>query len=284
MIEQVLIGDLFEAQAQTLVNTVNCVGVMGKGLALAFKKRFPEMYADYQERCSRKQVRLGEPYLYRSLFPPYILNFPTKDHWRSVSRLEDIERGLDYLRAHYEDWGITSMAVPPLGCGNGGLDWKDVGPLLAKSFQAFDIPIILFAPEGTPSEWLSLDTLLGKGPVKQPELPKDIQPGWIAVVEILNRIHSTPFHWPVGRVIFQKIAYFSTGVGIPTGLVYRRGSYGPFSEGLKPALTTLINKGLIIERQRGQMFSVEIGPAYPQIRELYADELEQWDQWIELAG
>ena len=92
MIKKVLIGNLFETDAQTLVNTVNCVGVMGKGIALEFKKRFPEMYNDYVERCKRNQVRLGEPYIFRSLFPPHIINFPTKDHWRSVSRLSDIVR------------------------------------------------------------------------------------------------------------------------------------------------------------------------------------------------
>src|SRR5438128_9567908 len=96
-----LIGDLFQSQAQTLVNTVNCVGVMGKGVALEYKKRFPDMYADYVARCAAGQVRLGEPYLFRRLWPPWILNFPTKDHWRSVSRLADIVRGLEHLQKRY---------------------------------------------------------------------------------------------------------------------------------------------------------------------------------------
>ena len=148
MIEKVLIGNLFETNAQTLVNTVNCVGVMGKGIALEFKQRFPEMYKDYVERCNRKQVRLGEPYIFRSLFPPHIINFPTKDHWRSVSRLSDIVRGLAYLEEHYLDWGVTSLAVPPLGCGSGGLEWKIVGPTLARYLQQLDVPVYLFAPLG----------------------------------------------------------------------------------------------------------------------------------------
>ena len=92
-----LIGDLFESQAQTLVNTVNCVGVMGKGVAEQFKIRFPDMFADYKRRTDSKEVRLGEPYLYRDSSGMQIVNFPTKDHWRSPSRLADIERGLDYL-------------------------------------------------------------------------------------------------------------------------------------------------------------------------------------------
>src|SRR5258708_36941639 len=123
-----LIGDLFESQAQTLVNTVNCVGVMGKGVAEQFKQRFPAMFDDYEARCDRKAVRLGEPYLYRDSSGVQIVNFPTKDHWRSPSRLADIERGLDYLAAHAAEWKIASLALPPLGCGNGGLEWAEARP------------------------------------------------------------------------------------------------------------------------------------------------------------
>ncbi len=105
-------GDLFDSEAQTLVNAVNCAGVMGKGIALAFKRQFPEMFAEYSERCKDGLVRLGEPYLYRGESFPWVLNFPTKSHWRSVSKLEDIVAGLAYLEAHYRAWGITSLAVP----------------------------------------------------------------------------------------------------------------------------------------------------------------------------
>src|SRR2546425_3254210 len=98
-------GDMFSSQAQTLVNTVNCVGVMGKGVALAFKERFPQMYKEYVRLCEAKRVHLGEPYLHRQLTGPWILNFPTKDHWRSVSKLADIVAGLEFLEKHYEEWG-----------------------------------------------------------------------------------------------------------------------------------------------------------------------------------
>lgn len=127
---RVINGDLFNSQAQTLVNTVNCVGVMGKGVALEFKKRFPDMFQDYARRCKDKHVVLGRPYIFKRKLPPWILNFPTKDHWRSVSRLKDIVEGLHYLQQHYQEWGITSLAVPPLGCGQGQLDWRIVGPIL----------------------------------------------------------------------------------------------------------------------------------------------------------
>src|SRR5437667_12575601 len=95
------IGNLFDSKAQTLVNTVNCVGIMGKGIALEFKKRFPEMFLDYENRCARKEVELGKPYLYKRVVPPWILNFPTKGHWRAVSKLSDIIAGLEYLKQHY---------------------------------------------------------------------------------------------------------------------------------------------------------------------------------------
>src|SRR5947209_10500808 len=149
-----LTGDIFESTAQTLVNTVNCVGVMGKGLALEFKKRFPEMYEDYAARCAAGQVRLGKPYLFKSVLPPWILNFPTKDHWRSVPRLSDIIAGLEYLEQHYKDWEITSLAVPALGCSNGQLEWRVVGPTLYRHLSRLDIPVELYAPLGTPAEQL----------------------------------------------------------------------------------------------------------------------------------
>jgi O-acetyl-ADP-ribose deacetylase (regulator of RNase III) len=141
-----LIGDIFASRAQTLVNTVNCVGVMGKGVAFEFKKRFPEMFADYAERCARKQVRLGEPYLYHDVSGAMIVNFPTKDHWRSSSRLADIERGLDYFVTHAAEWGIRSVAFPALGCGNGGLKWSEVGPLIYSKLRNVNYDVEVYGP------------------------------------------------------------------------------------------------------------------------------------------
>jgi O-acetyl-ADP-ribose deacetylase (regulator of RNase III) len=150
MMIRVLIGDLFESEVQTLVNAVNCVGVMGKGIALEFKNRFPDMYEDYVKRCKAGDVRPGQPYLYRSLPPLWILNFPTKGHWRTASKLSDIVAGLEYLEQHYKEWRITSLACPALGCGNGQLEWRVVGPTLYHYLSRLDIPIELYAPLGTP--------------------------------------------------------------------------------------------------------------------------------------
>jgi O-acetyl-ADP-ribose deacetylase (regulator of RNase III) len=282
---RVLVGDMFETQAQTLVNTVNCVGVMGKGLALEFKKRFPDMYEDYVQRCAGKRVRLGEPYLYRRLFPPWILNFPTKDHWRSASRLADIEAGLDYLEQHYAEWGIESLAVPALGCSNGGLEWRVVGPTLYRHLEKLTIPVELYAPLGTPVEQLQPMFLVQPtGGASVGDLAHErwkINPAWVALVEILARIEREPYHAPVGRTIFQKIAYFATESGLPTGLHYQRDSYGPFSPEVKPLVTKLVNNGLLREERRGSMFVPMPGPTYEDTARLMRSYLEVWETLIE---
>jgi Macro domain len=113
-------GDVLRSQAQTIVNTVNCVGTMGKGVALAFKRKYPEMYRDYVTRCDKDEVEVGKPYSYQAE-DHIVVNFPTKQHWRSGSRLSDIETGLQHLRAHLEEWGITSIALPRLVAGMASL-------------------------------------------------------------------------------------------------------------------------------------------------------------------
>jgi O-acetyl-ADP-ribose deacetylase (regulator of RNase III)/uncharacterized protein YwgA len=278
---RVLVGDIFESKSQTLVNTVNTVGVMGKGLALAFKEQFPEMYEDYRKRCESGEVKLGEPYLYRRAVVPWILNFPTKEHWRSVSRLDDIIRGLEYLRQHYRKWGITSLAVPPLGCGQGQLEWQVVGRTLYRHLKQLDIDIELFAPYGTPKDQLESSFLEESGHSGQNNVPRRIKAAWVALVEVLARIEREPFHRPVGRTIFQKIAYFATESGIPTGLEHEKSSYGPFAPNFKRLVTVLVNNGLIREEQRGKMFSVRVGPTFSDAQRTYAHEIEQWDDAAE---
>lgn len=279
---KVIMGDMFESKAQTLVNTVNCVGIMGKGIALEFKKRFPDMFDDYVRRCEAKQVRLGKPYVFRRLFPPWILNFPTKGHWRSVSRLQDIMEGLRYLQQHYEKWGITSLAVPPLGCGHGQLEWRVVGTTLYRHLKTLAIPVELYAPFGTPHEELQ-PTFLDKAQEPATSRPASykIGPAWVAVVEILKKIEEEPFHWPIGRTTFQKIAYFATESGIPTGLKYQRGSYGPHAPALKERITALVNNGMVREEQLGRMFAIHVGQTYDDAKKAYADQLREWDAIID---
>jgi len=282
---KVLTGNLLESKAQTIVNTVNCIGVMGKGIALEFKKQFPDMYMDYAARCKRKEVRLGKPYLYKRLAAPWILNFPTKDHWRSVSRIEDITRGLKHLLQHYKEWGITSLAVPPLGCGHGQLEWKIVGPTLYRHLNQLDIPVELYAPHGTPHDELQPEFLEQEpATTTAAELmqsQEQIKPAWIALVEVLNRIEQEPYHWPVGRTTFQKIAFVATQEGLPTGLSYQRGSFGPFSSRIKNLITRLVNNGLIREQRMGRMFAVKVGPTFEDARKAYLNDLQRWESTIE---
>jgi O-acetyl-ADP-ribose deacetylase (regulator of RNase III)/uncharacterized protein YwgA len=281
---KVLLGDILKSNAQTLVNTVNCIGIMGKGIALEFKEQFPDMFNDYVVRCNRKEVRLGKPYLYKRLTPPWILNFPTKDHWRSVSRIEDIVKGLKYLLQHYKEWEITSLAVPPLGCGQGQLEWKIVGPTLYRFLNQLSIPVKLYAPHGTPYEELEpqfLDQEVDIKPAEPGLTPERVKPAWVAVVEILSRLEHEPYHWPVGRTTFQKIAYVATQEGLPTGLHYQKSSFGPFSPELKGVITRLVNNGLIREEQLGRMFAVKVGPTYADARKAYMNELAQWESIIE---
>ncbi|QSR84366.1 macro domain-containing protein [Methylacidimicrobium sp. B4] len=281
----VLIDDIFKSKAQTLVNTVNCVGVMGKGIALEFKKRFPEMYEDYVRRCKAKEVKLGQPYLYRSLLPPWILNFPTKDHWRSVSRLEDILDGLDYLKRHLQEWGITSLAVPPLGCGHGRLEWRVVGPALYQHLKRLHIPVELYAPCETPHEELQAtfleQRLIEKMAAASSDRASLMKPAWIALVKILQAIEAERYHYPVGRTSFQKIAYFATESGIPTGLSYQRGSYGPYAPELKTLVTRLVNNGLIREERLGRMFAVKTGPTFADACRACEGEWLEWKDTIE---
>ncbi len=274
-------GDLFKSKAQTLVNTVNCVGVMGKGIALGFKQRFPEMFADYVRRCEAGEVKLGQPYLYRSLIPPLVLNFPTKDHWRSVARLSDIVAGLDYLALHYKDWGVESLAVPPLGCGEGQLEWRVVGPTLYRRLAELDIEVELYAPFNATEAELAPSFLSAGGELPAGGAPVRLPADAVALAVILRLIEREQYHWPVGRTTFQKLAYFATRAGIPTGLDFRRGNYGPFSEGLKQLETRLVNNGLIAESRRGRMFEVHTGSTYRDAVERYKDELEAWRPAIE---
>jgi len=273
-------GDILNSKCQTLVNTVNCVGIMGKGVALAFKKRYPEMFADYVERCERGEVKLGQPYIYTAADGHLIVNFPTKSHWRAVSRLSDIVTGLHFLQAHAAEWGITSIAVPPLGCGNGQLDWKTVGPTLHRELEKLDLAVELYAPRDTPPEQMRLDFF----DVPEPSVEEWDQPSprvpapLIALVEVLRRIERSRHHWPVGRTRFQKIAYFLGEAGVPTQLEHRRDSYGPYSAQLKSVESQLVNNGLIYEvAGKGRMVHMQVGPTFADAREAYREDLLRWD-------
>jgi len=284
---KILIGDILKSKAQTLVNTVNCVGIMGKGIALEFKKRFPKMFKDYLERCKRNEIHLGHPYIYKNLIGLQIVNFPTKEHWKSISKVTDIEQGLDFLLAHYKEWSITSIAIPPLGCGNGQLEWKVVGPLIYSRAKQMDIPVEIYAPYGTSPTYLTESFLEKAGQSMKPDIgsSKNTQlpfnPAWVGLVEILYRIKEQPYHCSVGRTIFQKIAYVATQQGLPTRFNYQKSSYGPFSKELKLAQSKLINNNLLQEERVGRMFEVKVGPAFKKARRRYMSLLDKYSYVIE---
>jgi O-acetyl-ADP-ribose deacetylase (regulator of RNase III) len=140
-------GDIFESKAQVIVNTVNCQGIMGKGLALAFKQKYPAMFQAYQQDCKTGKLRIGKPTLYQGS-TPWVLNFPTKDSWRANSKLEYLQKGLEFFVAHYKNAGIKSIAFPKLGAQNGKLSWDEVGPLMAEYLSRLDIDVYIYIAEG----------------------------------------------------------------------------------------------------------------------------------------
>lgn len=279
-----LIGDMFESDAQTLVNTVNCVGVMGKGVALAFKQRFPAMFEDYARRCERRAVKLGEPYVYEDKTGLKILNFPTKDHWRSASRMSDIDSGLTYLVEHYEAWGIKSIAMPPLGCGNGGLEWSEVGPLIYQKLHKLPIDVEVFAPYGTPPAQLRTEflaapaqlSLEGKG-----KRHEKMNPGWVTLIEVLKELEDQPYAPPVGRTIFQKICYVVTELGVDTGFEFGKGSFGPFSADVKPALHDFANRNWLQEKPWGRMVLLTVGEQFERERAKFTPDIEKHRKTID---
>lgn len=141
-------GSIFDSPAQTLVNPVNCVGVMGGGLAAEFKRRWPEMFKAYRNKCNSAEMVVGEPIPYYFSDDRFIVNFPTKNHYALPSRIEWIDIGLEFFCVYAcRVWGVTSVAFPALGCGLGGLDWKDVKPLMERHLSKLDIPVYIYPPK-----------------------------------------------------------------------------------------------------------------------------------------
>lgn len=273
----VLVGDMFETPMQTLVNTVNCVGIMGKGIAKTFRDRFPNMFEDYKRRCASKQVQPGVPYYYHDMLGSSVLNFPTKGHWRSSSKVADIVRGLDLFIENYQEWGITSIAFPPLGCGNGGLDWDLVGPLMYQKLAPLDINIEIYAPFGISRKQLTKEFL--QKPVElnfseKGKKPETFNPEWLALIEVLHQLQRQPYANPIGRTIFQKICYIMTELGVETGFTFKQGSYGPFSHDVKSAIRYFANSNLIQEKQLGKMTALHVDKAYENYSAKYSSTIK----------
>jgi O-acetyl-ADP-ribose deacetylase (regulator of RNase III) len=224
-------GDLLKEDSDAVVNTVNCVGVMGKGIALQFKQRWPTNFKEYEAASKRKEIKPGEMFIYdlgEWERPRYIINFPTKVHWRGDSKLEYIEDGLRDLVRQARRLGIKSISMPPLGCGNGGLDWNDVKKLIFAAFQGHpDISVNLFEPSGAPpAREMAIKT----------EKPK-MTAGRAAIIKIISIYRE--LEYGLTRIEVQKLAYFLERAGQPLKLKFRKDSYGPYSDTLRHVLKAL---------------------------------------------
>lgn len=224
-------GNILEAGTEVLVNTVNTVGVMGKGIALQFKRAFPANYAAYRRACEIGEVRPGRMFVFETgrMTPPrYIFNFPTKRHWRSRSRLEDIEAGLEALALEIRRRKIRSIAIPPLGCGHGGLQWSDVQLRIEQALADLEeVAIRLYEPSGAPDP---------RSMVDRRRRPK-ITPSRAVLIELMDRYGELGYTRTLLAV--QKLAYFLQEAGEGLRLRYARGHYGPFAHNLDKALQQL---------------------------------------------
>jgi len=287
MTVEVVLGDILNDKSQTLVNTVNCVGVMGKGIALEFKKRYPAMFEDYKKRCRKGEVEHGVPYHYEDIFGNSIINFPTKDHWRSASRIDDIVNGLDIFINHYKSWNVTSVAFPPLGCGNGGLLWEDVGPLMYRKLSFIDIPVRIYAPYSTPEDHMTCEYLSESMNYNEnitgDILRTKITPEKVLLLEVLFRLEKMKYASPVGRTIFQKICYMLTQTGVDLNISFRQGTYGPFSDGARDLIKEFSNCNLITEKKTGSMINIRTGSEFPVVKEQFKEEIRAGDDKIEMV-
>jgi len=222
-------GNLLDAPVEALVNTVNTVGVMGKGIALQFKRAYPAMFRDYASAAKRGDLAIGRMHVWHTgqfNGPRVIINFPTKRHWRGGSKLADIEAGLKDLVAVIRQERIQSIAVPPLGCGHGGLDWADVEPLIRSKLASLeDVDVRIYPPAGTPPA-ADMHTA---GP--KPRMTA----GRAALIEIIRR-YSTVAVEGATPIAVQKLMYFLQVAGEELGLRYEQNFYGPYADNLRAVL------------------------------------------------
>lgn len=226
-------GNILRADTEAIVNTVNCVGFMGRGIAAQFKRAYPENFKAYEAACKREEVMPGKMLVFATgqlTNPRFIVNFPTKRHWRGKSRIEDIESGLVALVREVRARGIKSIAIPPLGCGLGGLDWRDVRPLIEKAFA--DLPgvrALVFEPsDEAPSERMATTR----------EVPK-MTPGRAVLVGLFEKYLAALMDPAISLLEVHKLMYFAQAAGEPLRLKYVKAPYGPYAENLRHVLAAI---------------------------------------------
>lgn len=226
-------GNILHADAEALVNTVNCVGVMGRGIALQFKNAYPKNFKAYEAACQRQEVQPGRMFVYATgelANPRFIINFPTKRHWRGNSRMEDIESGLFDLIEVIRRNNIQSIAIPPLGSGLGGLEWDDVRPRIEKALAVLpQVKVLLYEPKGAPTS----DKMQHKR-----EAPK-MTAGRAALVELMSRYLKGLLDPAVSLLEVHKLMYFLQESGEPLRLQFKAAHYGPYAENLRHVLNAI---------------------------------------------
>lgn len=222
-------GDILAADTEALVNTVNCVGVMGRGIALQFKNRYPANFKAYAAACKLGEVQPGKMFVFdrrEITWPRYIINFPTKRHWRGKSRIEDIVAGLESLVQEVESRGIRSIAIPPLGSGLGGLDWRRVRPLIEQAMSSLeDVEVVVYEPGG------SGDTASHRST----DVPAMTE-GRAALVVLMARYLAGLLDPSISLLEVHKLMYFLQLAGQPLRLRFVKGPYGPYAENLRHVL------------------------------------------------
>ena len=226
-------GDIFEEDVEALVNSVNCVGVMGRGIALQFKNVYPDNFKAYAEACKRDEVRPGRMFVYElgeMTNPRYIINFPTKRHWRGKSRIEDIEAGLDGLAREIKERDIRSIAVPPLATDLGGLSWSDVRPRIEAALGKLEgLSVTLFEPGSGSTD---------NRPNRSTEVPK-MSEGKAALILLMDRYLRGLLDPSISLLEVHKLLYFMQEAGEPLRLRYKQATYGPYAENLRYVLRSI---------------------------------------------
>lgn len=228
---QIARGNLLTAEVDALVNTVNCDGYMGKGIALQFKQAFPGNFKAYESACQQGDMVSGRMLIHDNgglVNPRWIINFPTKRHWRNKSRLEDIASGLKALVADVQRLGIRSIAVPPLGCGLGGLNWADVRPIIEQAFAPLpDVAVHLYEPNGAPpAKTMPVGTAR-----------PNMTPARALFVKLMDAYSALDYSRTLLEV--QKLAYFLQAAGQPLRLQYVAHHYGPYAANLNKVLEVM---------------------------------------------
>ncbi len=223
-------GNILNAKADALVNTVNCVGVMGRGIALQFKKAFPEVFKAYEAACKRGEVEPGKVLtcdLNRFDPPHYVINFPTKKHWRGKSEVVYVEAGLDALIEEVRRLNLKSIAVPPLGCGLGGLEWDEVRPRIERAFASLpDVRVLVYEPAGAPSP---------EEMARESRTPK-LTEGRALLLGLMKRYLSAVMDPTVSLLEIHKLMYLMQESGQDLKLTFAKGQYGPYGENLRHVL------------------------------------------------